>query len=279
MNSYALERIREIEAEIARLKEVSEPPQVKGHGGRPSPWTPELEARLRSMHAAGISCAKIAAALGNKLTEQAVINRAQLLGLKRERIKPQFKPGEPVGRPTSWTADRIGRARRMLADGASYSQIGEALGVSRNSISGLVDRVGLTGRSPRRDVDRLGDAAPRPSASKVAKPRAKAPARAKLALRSASAARPRQSPPLAPRRLPHTPAFEPIPAGKTWELPEDAKGVSFLERRGQQCKWPVGDDWNARRYDISTLLCCGQPVGRGSYCDPHRSIAYREFQC
>ena len=62
-------------------------------------------------------------------------------------------------KPNVWTDDRLEGLKKLWSQGLSISQIGEALGVSRNSIAGKAHRMGL----PKR---------PSPiSRSKVAKPK------------------------------------------------------------------------------------------------------------
>ena len=45
-----------------------------------------------------------------------------------------------------WTDDRLEKLRKFWADGLSISQIGEALGVSRNAVAGKVHRMELPKR-------------------------------------------------------------------------------------------------------------------------------------
>lgn len=45
-----------------------------------------------------------------------------------------------------WTDERLGQLEKLWAEGLSISQIGEALGVSRNSIAGKAHRMGLPKR-------------------------------------------------------------------------------------------------------------------------------------
>ena len=66
-------------------------------------------------------------------------------------------------KPNVWTDDRLEGLKKLWSEGLSISQIGEALGVSRNSIAGKAHRMGL----PKR---------PSPiSRSKVKKPKTVAP--------------------------------------------------------------------------------------------------------
>ena len=45
-----------------------------------------------------------------------------------------------------WNDDRLNKLKELWAEGLSISQIGEALGVSRNSIAGKAHRMGLPKR-------------------------------------------------------------------------------------------------------------------------------------
>ena len=45
-----------------------------------------------------------------------------------------------------WTDERLAELKKLWAEGLSISQIGEALGVSRNAIAGKAHRMGLPKR-------------------------------------------------------------------------------------------------------------------------------------
>ena len=49
-------------------------------------------------------------------------------------------------KPNVWTDDRLEGLKKLWSEGLSISQIGEALGVSRNSIAGKAHRMGLPKR-------------------------------------------------------------------------------------------------------------------------------------
>ena len=48
--------------------------------------------------------------------------------------------------PNAWTEDRLVQLRKLWDEGLSISQIGDALGVSRNAIAGKAHRMGLPKR-------------------------------------------------------------------------------------------------------------------------------------
>ncbi len=49
-------------------------------------------------------------------------------------------------KPNVWTDDRLEDLKKLWSEGLSISQIGEALGVSRNAIAGKAHRMGLPKR-------------------------------------------------------------------------------------------------------------------------------------
>lgn len=49
-----------------------------------------------------------------------------------------------------WTHDRVQRLTALWAKGHSASQIGAAIGVSRNAVIGKVHRINLPARAPRK---------------------------------------------------------------------------------------------------------------------------------
>lgn len=62
------------------------PVQVKGN------WTDDRIEILKQLHAAGLSCSKIAAELGG-VTRNAVIGKLHRLGIKTDKLKPQVTRG------------------------------------------------------------------------------------------------------------------------------------------------------------------------------------------
>lgn len=65
-----------------------------------------------------------------------------------------------AGLDHEWSAERIARLQQLLAEGHSTAEIGRRMGVSKNTITGKVSRLGLAGQpivapnDPRRDSPR-----------------------------------------------------------------------------------------------------------------------------
>ncbi|WP_158871469.1 hypothetical protein [Antarcticirhabdus aurantiaca] len=96
-------------------------------------WTPEDEARLEALHAAGLRDRGLAAALDRSVA--AVRQRRQELGVVR--------PRRPV-----WSRERDARLRRLDADGADLAAAAQALGVSVTAVAVRRSRLGLSSRRP-----------------------------------------------------------------------------------------------------------------------------------
>ena len=76
----------------------------------------------------------------------AVITGRDILRRKNRRnTKPQERDFmNEIG--NVWTSERLEELKKLWAEGLSISQIGESLGVSRNSIAGKAHRMGLPKR-------------------------------------------------------------------------------------------------------------------------------------
>jgi len=153
----------------------------------------------------------------------------------RSCAKSPFAPAE------AWTDERVERLKALWADGLSASQCAKILGgVSRSAVVGKIFRLGLTGRgAPTQRVPRQ-PRAPRPTGVTGAKR--------------------------------HTrPTI--VELEDTGGLPADQSNdaVPFLERRFDQCAWPLwGDDT-----PILERLCCGSPqVPDRPFCLRHARLAY-----
>lgn len=67
---------------------------------------------------------------------------------------PDDGHGGMMGRYRHWTADEVALLRARYAEGVTYRVIASEIGVTRECISGMIFRLGLTNR--RSPVDRLG---------------------------------------------------------------------------------------------------------------------------
>lgn len=137
-----------------------------------------------------------------------------------------------------WNEERVETLKKLHAEGVGYGRIAEEIGgVSRNAISGMVYRLGLSQRcaniGPRNRS--LKDRADRERIKRAQRTEAKAP----------------DLKPLAPKFSPEPlPPLEPVTMRKT-----------FAELEPDDCRWPVGDP---RAPDFGF---CGLPkVGGKPYC-------------
>ncbi|MBX9874350.1 MAG: GcrA family cell cycle regulator, partial [Beijerinckiaceae bacterium] len=133
------------------------------------------------------------------------------------------------------TDKAIAELRRLKGEGKSFSEIAAALrGPSRNACIGKARRLGIVSTKP---------------AAPSAKP--------------ARSARPPREPKPRPAKPPKVVAIKPEPPPPPPRLPDDRKGVPFLDWRPGQCRWPL---WN-RNTPFEAKEICGEPVMPGrSYC-------------
>lgn len=139
-----------------------------------------------------------------------------------------------------WTEEQDTTLRTMRDDGASYDEIGSVLGVTRNAVSGRVNRLKLVPRPQ----DYAGKAAKRWQVTNR-------PAKAKpLHLKPMNWRKGKPTPPMffavheAPKAVP----------------------VPLIDRTG--CCYPVTEH--------GPHLFCNEATD-GSYCKFHRSVMYKEF--
>src|SRR5262249_48995536 len=151
----------------------------------------------------------------------------------------------PSGPAEAWTDERVERLKTLWADGLSASQCAKILGgVSRSAVVGKIFRLGLTGRGAptQRARQPRPPGAPRPAATGVA------------------GAKRRARPTI-------------VELEDTCCLPADqsADAVPFLERRLDQCAWPLWDEDTP----ILERMCCGSPqVPDRPFCLRHARLAY-----
>lgn len=146
-----------------------------------------------------------------------------------------------------WTDERVEVLVKLWQEGLSASEIAKQLGyVTRNGVIGKVHRLGLTGREAPSKPQHVTFKAPRP---------ARAIPPPKPVLRIAGGGAVFEEAAARPPRVEIAPgqAFAPLP-GLT--------PVSFFERTGRSCHWPVGGDG-------ADMLCCGDSADPGPYCPAH----------
>lgn len=150
----------------------------------------------------------------------------------------------------TWTNERIGELTKLWEQGLSASEIGKALGVSKNAVVGKAHRLNLPARpSP---IKRGGSSKPRSGKPTLVTP--------KLNTSKMSAT-----------------AMHCRPAKPLIEEEEKAERRSpVLNRRASraasgssECLWPIGDPGDA------DFHFCGEPSVSGKpYCAEHCSKAY-----
>ena len=204
-------------------------------------WTPEENARLK--HLFEVECktkAQIAEIMPGR-TLFSIGKHTLDLGLKYQ------------GRPSGWTPEQNAQLRQLwCVEGLSASQIAERMpGRVRNAVIGRVHRLGLSSAS-RAEATRAQQNI------KPVKPRR--PSVPRNMIRFGNVAIPRSVIP-AKRSAPECLAGAPV------TLLE--RLVTLLERRGDQCGWPVNDG--------NPFLFCGAPraTGHKRYCEHHAWVGVK----
>lgn len=134
-----------------------------------------------------------------------------------------------------WTDELVATLKRLWADGLTAAECGQVMGVSRGTITGKLDRLGLLGERSKQ---------------------IKANAQAKSAARKAAAlarAEARTTP--APRR-PRVKDLPPV-------LIDVTKARPWITRGFGECAFPVGGE------GADTLSCCLPTDDGATYCAGH----------
>lgn len=149
----------------------------------------------------------------------------------------------PVRITTTWTPALKARAKELLDQGYSKREIGDVLGVSRNSVIGMMHRAGWT--SPRTSSDNAPPRTRKKSAGvKMSRPRS-----------VTHTGRPR---PL--HNGPPVIRVEPV----TFPVLENTTPVHLLDLEPHHCRWPG-----------EFMFHCGAPRHeRSTYCAYHHAIAW-----
>ena len=148
----------------------------------------------------------------------------------------------------TWTDERIDQLTELWGAGQSASQIGKALGMSKNAVIGKAHRLKLP---PRPSPIRKERSTPRP------KPR--------------SVPRLQTATPPPPEAVPSSPARREVEAlRKAIEtVPRIVRRPARRASGGPGCLWPIGDPGDADFHFCGDSSVPGKP-----YCDLHCAKAY-----
>lgn len=169
-----------------------------------------------------------------------------------------------------WTDDAIAELHRLHATGASYSAIGDALGITRNAAIGKARRLGLAGL---RLSEEVREAKRRKRiANKDERRRCAMTNIEQLALPPRAAA-PVEKSQRKRRVVSFTvfnagPSLEPTPTNYSANALPDSQPCTLLDLTPTSCRWPLWTDDDAER-----LFCGAVTAGEHSYCAVHRQIA------
>ncbi len=172
-----------------------------------------------------------------------------------------------------WTDEKIKMLEQLWETGQSITQIGKALGMTRNAVVGKAHRIGLAKRaSPIVRSDKPAAPKPAPSVHHHAQhhaPQHHAPRQAAShgsgnGAASAPAAR---EPSANPGPASHGPASE-----KPAQQLSAAMLAALTPTSGPRCKWPIGDPKSAEFDFCSKVALPGKP-----YCAEHCAQAYTNW--
>lgn len=139
---------------------------------------------------------------------------------------------------SSWSEERVELLKKLWDEGKTAAQIAETLGgVTRNAVIGKAHRLKLSGRvSPIKTSKKVKSSAPSQATSKQT----------------------------------GQPAQRSKPAPEFVDKAPEGDGISLLELRERNCRWPLGDPQHA---DFKFCGCSSLPGI--PYCPEHASIAYQ----
>lgn len=140
-----------------------------------------------------------------------------------------------------WTDDELTIVKNLAAQGKTASEIGEAIGRTRNSVIGAVFR---------HKVKLLTRLEPKPKVQRVPRVRQRQGDHLRRVFLTTST----------PKEGKHETSPPPPPSKENY--------VPFLERKYFQCKFIV-----EKRGE--THICCGTAATRRGWCDYHASIVFR----
>ncbi|MFN3883230.1 MAG: GcrA family cell cycle regulator [Rhodocyclaceae bacterium] len=162
-----------------------------------------------------------------------------------------------------WTDEKVKLLVQLWETGQSITQIGKALGMTRNAVVGKAHRIGLAKRaSPIMRSEK--PAQPRQTASHAGPPGGHAPATPR------APAQPKAE------RAAASDSSEGGPAAGSSSGPGQQLTAAMLAAltpsSGPRCKWPIGDPKSAEFDFCSQVALPGKP-----YCAQHCAMAYTNW--
>lgn len=162
-----------------------------------------------------------------------------------------------------WTPELIAKLTALHAEGLSYMEIADKLGLpgKKNAVLGKADRLKLPKRQTphaRSSAKERLERSRRVVSLKRERERLKRQAKAQA-----------KSLAIKPRVVPLTEGM-PVEAdtrflrSKAWEALENTKPVPLDDLKKGQCIWPLGD---------GPFLFCASASGRNTYCEVHTNLA------
>ena len=143
---------------------------------------------------------------------------------------------------TFWTPERTELAKELYSGGMSASQVGKAIGATRNAVIGKMHRIGVIGVYKKNSKDKIADK-PRQPASKPGAVKVKVSA---------------------PRRAPKPPPMPPEPVARPVLTVVPVTAKHWTQRLEGECSWPIAGEG-------ADLIACCRPVS-GRWCAEHRKV-------
>lgn len=241
-------------------------------------WTPERTTMARALYGEGHSASQIASAIGDGVTRNAILGKAHREGWSRD-----------AQAALGWTEARKKQAFALYNQGRSGEAIALAIGGGISAGTAVDMAVRMGARRPRR-IDPFGW--PSAAKPKTTSPASSAAARVDGAAKQGSDRIAQKAAETQPARRASSPGIlvdhskssrsaaagskgEAAPNRSRWSADPpprpDNEPVTFMDRRHNQCGWPLGDP-----QDFDNFRYCGAHIEReaASYCAFHARIAY-----
>lgn len=162
---------------------------------------------------------------------------------------PIYRTG-PRPNNVSWTPEMVVTLKELHAQGMAYKVIAEKMGVTKNTISGKVNGLGMA--RPRGSLTLRTTTKKRKlrESKKTAKGTQKRPGKVAMALK------------MIPGIEFKADAYLPPPS--VWDALPDTPPVPLLDLSDHVCRWPLTNGF------------CGAPSkAKSVYCNQHHAVAYR----